>query len=86
MNQYSRFSKSLNSLENLFFKLNALDIFESLKICNACRRAVAGLQGCDAGRGVGTGGSCVICIWPRTKIRKIESVNQTPFLAAPTPS
>jgi hypothetical protein len=66
--------------------LNALDIFESPKICNACRRAVAGLQGCDAGRGVGQRGCRRYYIWPRTKIRKIGSVNQTPFLAAFTPS
>ncbi len=55
LNQYSRSSKSLNSLKNLFFELNAFLIFESPKICNALQRialaqrwrseGVAGAQG-----------------------------------------
>ena len=85
MNQFPISSKSLISLKNLFFELNALGIFESLKdsacatsLCSRRRAAMRGWAGAS-------GGVYAICIWPRPKIRKIESVNQTPYLAAPTP-
>ena len=85
MNQYSRSSKSLNSLKNLFFELNAVKIFESPRDLQRIATQCAGATLLQGGGGGGTGGVYAICIWPRTKIRKIESVNQTPSLAAPTP-
>jgi hypothetical protein len=42
LNQYSISYKSLILLKNLFFELNALDIFESPKICNALQRSALG--------------------------------------------
>jgi hypothetical protein len=60
LNQYSRSSKSLNSLKISFLELNAFKIFDSLKIRHALLRCVAGagLQG--AGRACASGGSCAI--------------------------
>ena len=62
MNQYSRSSKSLNSLKNLFFELNAFKIFDSLKIRHASLRCVAG-AGLQGAREAGAQGGSALSVY-----------------------
>ena len=61
LNQYSRSSKSLISLKNLYLELNAVKIFESPKICmhSAGLLRAAGLR-CVGGRGPRGGRALVV--------------------------